>query len=281
MTESVVLITGTSSGIGLSTAVQAARAGLRVVATMRNVDRSHSLREAAASAGVDVDIRPLEVTSADSIAACVDGVIADHGRVDAVVHNAGRGHVGTIERETTDDVRQVFETNFFSVVELTRQAMPHLRRTGGRILAVSSVGGIVGQPFNEAYCASKFAVEGWLESLAPVANTVGVAVTIIEPGAVRSEFVTHLGADRVVVAAGPYRDALDAYFERTGTAFDSDTAQTPDDVAAVIVDALTTATPPTRIQTSDFARRFAGVKLADLDGSAVQALTSGWVATTP
>ncbi|MEV4616161.1 SDR family NAD(P)-dependent oxidoreductase [Kitasatospora sp. NPDC049258] len=276
-----VLITGCSSGIGLAAAVDAARAGWLVVATMRDLGRSAALEQAAAEAGVagSVLLRQLDVTDPASVAACLTGVIAEHGRLDAVVNNAGSGHVGTIEQETVADVRAVMEVNFFGVVEVTRAAMPHLRASGGRLIAVTSVGGVVGQPFNEAYCAAKFAVEGFLESLAPVAATAGVQVTLVEPGAVASEFIANQGIDldAELRAAGPYAPALGRYAERTLAAF-ATAAQTPAEAAVTITEALGTDRPVLRMQTSEAARAFAGRKLADLDGSAVLALTGSWVA---
>jgi NAD(P)-dependent dehydrogenase (short-subunit alcohol dehydrogenase family) len=144
-------------------------------------------------------------------------------------------------------------------------------------VTVTSVGGVVGQPFNEAYCAAKFAAEGFLESLAPVAASVGVKVTVVEPGAVASEFVAsqELDIPAMVAAAGPYGPALEAYVARTRTAFSA--AQSSTDAAASIVDVLNAAEPPFRVQTSDSARAFVATKLSDLDGGAVQKMTSGWV----
>ncbi|MEU9127644.1 SDR family oxidoreductase [Kitasatospora sp. NPDC048540] len=275
-----VLITGCSSGIGLAAAVAAARAGWLVVATMRDLTRSGALERAAAEAGVAelVQVRQLDVTDPASVAACVAGVITEHGRLDAVVNNAGAGHLGTIEQETVADVRAVMEVNFFGVVEVTRAALPHLRASGGRLIAVSSVGGVVGQPFNEAYCAAKFAVEGFLESLAPVAAAQGVGVTLVEPGAVASEFVANVGVDleAVLGAAGPYAPALKGYLDRTTAAF-ANGAQSAEGAAATIVDALGADRPALRVQTSEAARAFVGLKLADLDGSAVLGATTTWV----
>ncbi|MDH6114797.1 NAD(P)-dependent dehydrogenase (short-subunit alcohol dehydrogenase family) [Kitasatospora sp. MAP12-15] len=275
----VVLITGTSSGIGLAAAVAAARAGFTTVATLRNPQRADALRKAAEEAGVELDIRPLDVTDAASVADCVAGVVADHGRLDAVVNNAGAGHLGTLEGESLDDVRAVMEVNFFGVVQVSKAALPHLRATGGRLITVSSVGGVIGQPFNEAYCAAKFAVEGFMESLAPVAASVGVTVSVVEPGAVASEFVSNVGVDlpAALVAAGPYAPAMEAYLARTQAQFAS-FAQPPAGAAETILEVLTADRPAFRLQTSDAARGFVGAKLADLDGSAVQALTSGWIA---
>jgi NAD(P)-dependent dehydrogenase (short-subunit alcohol dehydrogenase family) len=279
MVQPILLITGTSTGIGLATAVAAARAGFRVVATMRDTAKGGLLHAAAREAEVEVDIRTLDVTDHASVAACIAAVTDQYGRLDAVVNNAGSGHVGTIEGESIDDVRAVMEVNFFGVVAVTKAALPHLRETGGRLVTISSVGGVVGQPFNEAYCAAKFAVEGFMEALTPVAATVGVPVTIVEPGAVSTEFVANVGVDvpAMLEAVGPYAPALEAYLARTAAAFDPSRAQTPDAVAAVIVDLLLAEQPPARLQTSETARQFVGPKLADLDGSAVQTMVSGWV----
>ncbi|MFD0075080.1 SDR family NAD(P)-dependent oxidoreductase [Streptomyces sp. NPDC127166] len=277
--EKTVLITGTSSGIGLATAVAAARAGWTTIATMRDTGKAEALLKAAAEHAVAdrIQVKRLDVADADSIAACLDEVIAEHGRLDALVNNAGAAQVGTIEQMSLDDVRATMEVNFFGVVATTRAALPHLRASRGRVITVTSVGGAVGQPFNEAYCAAKFAVEGFMQSLAPVADTVGVDVTVVEPGAVASKFVSNLGLDvpALLAAAGPYAPALNAYVARTQKSFGN--AQTPFEAAAPIIEALTAEHPPFRVQTSDWAREFVGTTLTDLDGSAVQTLTRAWL----
>ena len=237
------------------------------------------LRHAASEASVEIDVRQLDVTDEASIRACVHGVVADHGRLDALVNNAGSGHVGTIEKVSLDEVRRVMEVNFFGVVAMTKAAMPHLRSSGGRLITISSVGGAVGQPFNEAYCAAKFAVEGCMEGLAPVASTVGVTVAIIEPGPVTSQFVNNVGVDPAVLfaEAGPYEPALNAYIAHVMADFSSDAAQTSEEAAEVVVSVLTVESPPLRTQTSRWASEFVATKLADLDGSAVLGQTTTWV----
>ncbi|MFF4263718.1 SDR family NAD(P)-dependent oxidoreductase [Streptomyces virginiae] len=273
-----VLITGTSSGIGLAAAIAAARAGWRTVATLRDTGRADALRKAAVEAGVEIDIRQLDVVDEASVTAAVEGVVADYGRLDAVVNNAGAGHVGTLELESVADVREVMEVNFFGVLNVSKAALPHLRATGGRLITVTSVGGVIGQPFNEAYCAAKFAVEGYMESLAPVAGAVGVSVSVIEPGAVATEFVNNIGLDLEarIAAAGPYSDALRHYVERTVGQF-MNGAQTPAGAAESVMEALTVERPAFRIQTSQWARDFTGNKLVDQDGSAVVGMTGAWV----
>jgi NAD(P)-dependent dehydrogenase (short-subunit alcohol dehydrogenase family) len=281
---SAVLITGTSSGLGLETAIAAARAGFATVATMRNLGRSESLRKAAADAGVTLDIRQLDVTDASSISDCIRGVVSTHGRLDALVNNAGRANnFPTIEQCTMDAYRANLEVNFFGVVATTRAAMPHLRASRGRVVTIGSTRGLIAQPFNEAYSAAKFAVEGFLESLAPVAAGLGVTVTIVEPGPVlETSFGANSGITResLLAASGPYAEVLEPYLDWVvRTAYPG--AQTAREVAEVVLHALTEPSPPFRIPTSDWAREYAAIKFADVDGSIVQAMTRSWLTPPP
>jgi len=275
-----VLVTGASSGIGLASAVAAARAGFTTVATVRHPDGELVLREAAEKADVCVDVVSLEVTDAESVACCIRSVIDLHGRLDALVNNAGVAGISpTLELSTMEALRASMEVNFFGVVAMSRAAMPHLRATGGRLVTISSVRGIVGQPFNEAYSAAKFAVEGFMEALAPVAAEVGVSVSLIEPAAVLdTAFVTNARVDPAAMleSAGPYAAAFAAYRRWVGTGA-VESAQMADDVAEVVVRALTDDRPALRIQTSDYARRYVARKLADPDGSVIQELTRSWL----
>ncbi|MDF8263899.1 SDR family oxidoreductase [Luteipulveratus flavus] len=268
----VAVVTGTSSGMGLHTAVALARRGLTVVATMRDPGRADRLRAAADEAGVTLDVRALDVTDHAAATACIQQVRADHGQIDVLVNNAGRGMVGTAEQLTASDVRDQLEVNYLGPVNLTRAVLPGMREAGrGRILTVTSVGGSVGQPFADAYCGSKFAVEGFMQSLAVVAHPFGVWVSVVEPAAVASDFVTN-GAR---IEPGPYADQLEAYLARTEQAFAA--AQPAADAARAIAEAATAPEYRFRWHTSDGARSFAGLSLADLDGSRVLGATSGWI----
>src|SRR6478672_9355189 len=184
--QPIALVTGTSSGMGLHTAVELARRGLTVVATMRDTSRATALIDAAAEAGVQVEVRALDVTDHEAGRACVDGVLADHARLDVLVNNAGRGAVATAEQL----IRDQLEVNYLGPVALTKLVLPHMRAAAsGTVLTVTSVGGAVGQPFADAYCGAKFAVEGFMQSLAVVMLAHGVHVSVIEPAAVASDFV--------------------------------------------------------------------------------------------
>ena len=270
ISSGVALVTGTSSGIGLHTAIGLAKAGLTVIATMRDKTKSAALDAAATEAGVTVQVRTLDVTDHARAAE----LVADLGRIDVLVNNAGQGSVGTLEQLTTADLQTQLDVNYLGVAALTRLVLPGMRAIGGgRVVTVTSVGGAVGQPFADAYCGAKFAVEGLMQSLAPVAARFGIDVSIVEPAAVGSEFVGNVA--RHGDHEDPYAQLLAAYLKRTESAFA--TAQAPQAAAAVVVEAATTGVPKFRWQTSDGAAAFAGLSLADLDGSRVIGTTAGWL----
>ncbi|MCM3501942.1 SDR family oxidoreductase [Microbacterium sp. P26] len=264
----LALVTGTTSGIGLHTAIQLAQQGVTVIATVRDTARADALRSAASEAGVELDIRALDVTDAEAARALVEAA----GPVDILVNNAGRGAVGTLEQLSDQDLQDQLETNYLSVARLTRLVLPGMRERGsGRIVTVTSVGGAVGQPFADAYCGAKFAVEGLMQSLAPVVEPFGIDVAIVEPAAVASSFTDSVHR----APAGPYSEQQQAYLDRAATSFAS--AQSAEDAAKTVVEAATTSAPRFRWQTSNTAVSFAGLSLADLDGSRVLDVTRTWV----
>jgi NAD(P)-dependent dehydrogenase (short-subunit alcohol dehydrogenase family) len=273
-----VLITGTSSGIGRAIAVAAAEAGWTTIATMRDLDRAGPLRDAS------VDIRRLDVTDAASIADCLDGVRQTYGQLDAVVNNAGIANFDpTMEMSTMDNLRDNLEVNFFGVVAVSRAAMPLLRASRGRLLTIGSVHGVVGQPFNEAYCAAKFAVEGFMEALAPVALQHGVAVSILVPGFVPGTSFgrfPNINRRTIQAASGPYAPTLAAYFDWVVNQGWEAAGQKPEDVAGVVVQTLEAERPPFRVPTNDWAAAYLDQKLADRDGSAIQTLARTWIGAT-
>jgi len=185
MDKRVAVITGSSSGIGLLTAIELARSGYRVVATMRDLSRRTRLDEAAERAGVagQLDLRRLDVTETDTIPALVDAVVRDHGRIDVLVNNAGFAMAGFVEDLRLAEIRQQFETNFFGHVAMTKAVLPLMRRQrSGHIIMVSSITGRRGQPVLSSYSSSKFALEGWSEALRIETFSLGIRVVLVEPG---------------------------------------------------------------------------------------------------
>lgn len=272
----IALVTGTSSGIGLETAVALAQAGFTVVATMRNTAKSDALMSKAEAAGVSLHLRTLDVQSDASIAACMEEIFRAHGHIDVLVNNAGAGFLGSLEQTSAADLQRTMDVNFFGVWRVTQAVFPHMRAArSGRIITVSSTGGLIGQPFNDAYCAAKFAVEGFMESLAPVAKRLGVHLSIVEPGPVNTEFVSSVRAtlpDLQSVDPEAYTPLLTAYLSGTEQVFAS-IGQTGEDVARVIVEAATAVAPHFRYPTSDTVRGLIGRKFVDPSGDSVVALS--------
>jgi NAD(P)-dependent dehydrogenase (short-subunit alcohol dehydrogenase family) len=196
------------------------------------------------------------------------------------VANAGVGAGGSAEQLSIDDFREAMEVNFYGVLRVTKAALPQMRARGsGRLIAVSSVAGAFGQPFNDAYCAAKCAVEGLYESLRPVAAQFGVHVSIVEPGPVATAFADkRLGLSPSVPPADddPYAPMWGRYL--AFMAAGGDRAQSVDDAAKAIVEVCNAPDPLLRYQTSRFTSRLIGMKLADLNGSVISDFTSTWIA---
>jgi NAD(P)-dependent dehydrogenase (short-subunit alcohol dehydrogenase family) len=270
----VALVTGTSSGIGLHTAVGLASKGFRVVATMRDTSRASALLAEAAAQGVEVTVRALDVTDRDGARRCLDEVEADFGPIGILVNNAGLSIAGTLEQLDDAALQEQLEVNLLGPAALTRHILPSMRKAGsGRIITVTSVGGAVGEPFLDAYCASKFALEGMMQSLAPVAARFGVVVSIVEPAAVGTEILANSDTSAMGKPGDPYRELGEKFAATFDGLFGN--PQPARDAAAVVIEAATTDAPRFRWQTSDEAAAFAGLSLADLDGAkAVSAMDS-------
>ncbi len=198
MPEKIALVTGASSGFGLLTSIELAKAGFRVVATMRDLRRRERLDQAVAAAGVaakvDVralDVRALDVTKFDTIPGFVERVVADYGRLDVLVNNAGFAVAGFAEDIKLDELRLQFETNFFGAVAMTKAALPVMRRQrSGHIIQVSSIVGLQGAVTVSSYSASKHALEGWSESLRLEVRSLGIQVVLVEPGSFQTDIWT-------------------------------------------------------------------------------------------
>ena len=182
----VWFITGSNSGFGRSLTEAVLAKGDRVVATTRHPEEIEDLVKQYPDT---VKAVSLDITKASEISSAIDTALATFGQVDVLVNNAGFGTLGAVEEIEAEKVRHQFEVNCFGTLNLTKALLPHLRqRRSGHVLNVSSVGGFTAFPGTGIYCATKFAIEGYSEALAKEIAPLGIKLTLVEPGAFRTEF---------------------------------------------------------------------------------------------
>ncbi|XP_072299184.1 retinol dehydrogenase 8a [Eucyclogobius newberryi] len=269
----VVLITGCSSGIGLRIAVTLARDEKKryhVIATMRDLRKKDKLVEAAGDAfGKTLTLLPLDVCSDESIKTCVNSVKDRH--IDILINNAGVGLLGPLESISIEEMKRVFETNFFGVVRMIKEVMPDMKkRRSGHIVVMSSVMGLQGVVFNDVYTASKFAMEGFCESMAVQLMKFNVRMSMIEPGPVHTEFETKM-MDDVAKMEYPGADAdtvryfKDVYLPSSIDIFEA-MGQTPEDVAKCTKKVIESSSPRFRNLTNSLYTPIVALKYADETG---------------
>ena len=187
--ESVALVTGCSSGIGLETAIALSREGHFTYATMRDVKKSGSLDKIVNDEGLPIKVLELDVDSEKSVDDAIAKIMEEKGRVDTLINNAGWGMWGAVEDVSIEEFKQQFETNFFSIIRLIQKVAPIMRKQkSGSIVNVSSVAGKIGFPVSPAYISSKFALEGLSECIRFELGPFGINVIIIEPGVIKTNF---------------------------------------------------------------------------------------------
>jgi NAD(P)-dependent dehydrogenase (short-subunit alcohol dehydrogenase family) len=242
MTSPVALVTGGSSGIGESTARALLAKGFVVYAVARRVDRMAALSD------LGVQTFAMDVTDDASMVAGIDRIIDEHGRIDLLVNNAGYGSYGAVEDVPIDEARRQFEVNVFGLARLVQLATPHMRaQESGRIINISSIGGKFYEPFGAWYHATKFAVEGFSDSLRMELRPFGIQVVLIEPGPIRTEW-NEIARDSLLERSGdgPYA-AYARHAHGVMERFDEPSrASTPEEVADKIVKAALAKRPAAR-----------------------------------
>jgi NAD(P)-dependent dehydrogenase (short-subunit alcohol dehydrogenase family) len=254
--EKGVLVTGASRGLGLETALTLAKAGFRVWAGVRDTAKTPAIMESARQRGVNIEPLQLEVTDQDSVDSAFETIARNSCPLYGIVNNAGITARAYFEDFPEDRIRKTFEVNVFGTMRVTRRALPLLRKAGrSRIIMISSIGGRVGSMSVAPYVSSKFAVEGFSESLALEVKPFGVDVVIIEPGMVKTEIWDE--ERRVLPQA---RDASSPYYEmfwkaeaETEKILESSGLQ-PKDVAQLILHVMTVDRPRLRYVAGDRAR---------------------------
>ena len=242
----VALVTGCSSGIGYETAIMLARHGFLTFATMRNTKKSDSLKKAIEKENLALNILELDVNDDVSIENTINQIKSEINRIDILINNAGYGLVGFFEDLTLAEIRDQFETNFFGVLNITRRVIPIMRKQMcGTIINISSGAGQVGFPGISAYVSTKFAIEGFSESLMYELQPFGIKVIIIEPGVIRTNFFQNcVVSEQSGKKGSPYNEALVKIHKNIEMM--QEHATSPSDVAKVIMQVLNTDEPKQR-----------------------------------
>lgn len=238
----VWFITGANRGLGAAIVRQVLARGEQVVAASRRSEAASGLLE-----GADLLSVRLDVTSDSDAAQAVEEAVERFGRIDFLVNNAGRSLLGAVEEASASDVQEVFATNVFGVLAVTRAVLPVMRRQrSGTIVNIGSMGGFAQSPGWGVYGATKFALEGISEALAAEVQPLGIHVTIVEPGSFRTDFLDSTSLRSASTTIADYAETVDpvraASRSRSGSQ-----ANDPDLGAAAIVDAVTAETPPFRL----------------------------------
>ena len=231
----VVLVTGASRGIGHVIARRLAAAGHRVTGTSR---------QGAAGPPQGFNMESLDIRDDHSVARCVDAVIQRAGRIDVLVNNAGYDLYGAFEETSREEFEEQIDTNFMGAVRMVRAVLPHMRTQGGggRIVNISSLGGRVGLPMNSAYAASKFALEGFSESLRLELLPHQIFVSVVVPGAVATDTLD-TSIREVRVPASPYSERRAAMVRRLRDE-GAKSSVTPVDVAGAVERIIAADAPP-------------------------------------
>ncbi|XP_051571722.1 estradiol 17-beta-dehydrogenase 1 [Myxocyprinus asiaticus] len=273
MEQKVVLITGCSSGIGLSLAVHLASnpsKAYKVYATMRNLDKKQRLMESIRGLHKDtMAILQMDVTDQQSILDAKRNITED--RVDILVCNAGVGLMGPLEVHSVDTIRGILEVNLVGTLRTIQTFLPDMKKQRhGRILVTGSMGGLQGLPFNEVYCASKFAVEGACESLAILLQHFNIHMSLIECGPVNTDFLVNLKrtepSDEALPVDAHTRNLYEQYLQHCESVFQN-AAQDTDDIIQVYLEAIQAQTPLLRYYTNRALLPMSTLKLTSLDGS--------------
>jgi NAD(P)-dependent dehydrogenase (short-subunit alcohol dehydrogenase family) len=185
--QRVAVVTGSSSGVGHLTSLMLARNEFYTYATMRNLEKSTNIKAIADKEVLPLKVIQLDVDDESSVKTAMEEVISEKGRIDLLVNNAGYGLIGSIEDISIEELKAQFETNLFGAIRTTQQVLPIMRRKrGGRIINVSSIGGVLGFPFSAVYCGTKFALEGLSESMTYEVEPFGIKLILIEPALLKN-----------------------------------------------------------------------------------------------
>ena len=244
----VAIVTGSSTGNGFETSLLLAKNGFYTYATMRNIDKSTRIKEIAKKDSLPLEVIQLDVTDDMSVIDTINVISNRQGRIDVLVNNAGYEHHGAVEELSIEEIKTQFETNFFGAVGVLKAVLPVMRKQrSGAIVNISSIGGRIGVPLNSAYVGSKFALEGFSESIKYELESFGIKVILIEPGAVNTNYLENSKqAQKAMDPDSPYAEFSKKVSEGVRERFKDTNSSSPKQVAEVILGAIKSEKPNTR-----------------------------------
>ena len=262
--EKVAVVTGSSSGIGFETSLALAREGYFTFATMRDVKKAGTIKKIVEEENLPLKVIELDVDDEDSVENAIKSIIDEKQRIDVLVNNAGWGIWGTGEDVSLEEFREQFETNFFSIVRLIQKVAPTMRKQGsGDIVNISSIAGRIGFPVSTAYISSKFALEGFSESLRFELGEFGINVIIIEPGVIKTNFFDSMRTAKKADVGETYRDITLKVI--TGVKMMAEMGTHPKEVANVIINSIKEEKPLPRYVVGNDAAMFLEAKKMKTD----------------
>ncbi|HEY7109710.1 MAG TPA: SDR family oxidoreductase [Nitrososphaeraceae archaeon] len=264
--QSIAVVTGSSTGIGLSTSILLARNGFYTYATMRDTKKRHAIEKIANQENLPLEILSLNVDDDRSVKKSIQKIFDKSNHIDILVNNAGYGLFGALEDVSMEAIKKQFETNLFGPIRMIKEVLPIMRKQmDGIIINVSSISGMLGIPGSSAYVSTKFALEGLSESISYEIEPYGIKLILIEPGVINTNFVSNLNLPNPVdrraqktilkgrtssdnysnknrnnITLSNYSNTIDAFLSHYYPAMQK--APLPEDVSAVILESINNAT---------------------------------------
>jgi len=235
--QEVAIVTGCSSGIGLETALELARNNFKVYATMRNLSKKTEIKEISDSENLEIECIGLDVKDDNSVKNAVLTILENEGRIDVLINNAGYGIIGGIEDTSIEETKEIFDTIYFGAVRMIQNILPIMKKqSSGQIINIGSLAGKIGFGFFSSYVSTKFALDGLTQSLRQELQGTGIDISIIEPGAVTTNFHKNMKTADKAIDTPEKKEFIDLLKRQTEKIFTM--AFEPKNVAQKIIEIL-------------------------------------------
>ena len=277
--QKIAVVTGSSSGIGLETAIHLAKNGFKTYATMRNTGNSDDIKQRSQSENLPIEILQLDVTNEKSVTNAINTIIEKEGQIDVLVNNAGYALMGSVEDTSSEELKDQFDTNVFGVYRTTKAVLPTMRKQkNGRIITIGSIAGFMGMPIASAYVASKFAIEGFTESLRHEVSSFGIQACVIEPGVIKTHIMEGAPIAKKSMENSVYSDITQAIGNAMGNMMENQSSP-PSVVAEAVLKAATSDNLQTRYTAGEDAKMIQQARKTKSDKEFEQLISTSFLST--